>query len=121
MCFLDAFAEAQQITIIPFPLLPENVVATNYVDLQLISSISGSPLYCDWATDSRTSVFYVEEACYGNESDVEFSSVCEQTENSITLTYTIRSPLFSEARFAVSCLFSNTISEVVIIDVQGNE
>jgi len=118
---LEPYVEAQQVTITTYPLLPENIVATSYANLQLISSISGSPLACNWDFDGLTFSFYENSACVPDVSNEEFSSVCEQNVDSFTFTHTIRSSLFSNINFRVNCFFPHPTEDEISIYVQGSK
>jgi len=83
MIFILTCTDAQEITINIFPVLPETIIATNYVNLKLISTVIGSPLACHWYKDGRTSNFYEFIDCLPNTSSGKFKSVCESTENVI--------------------------------------
>jgi len=119
--YLEPNVEAQQVTITTSPLLPKNIVATSYANLQLISSISDSPVVCTWAFDGRTFNFYEINGCVPDVSNEEFSSVCEQNEESIIFTYTIRSSLLTNTNFRVHCSFPLLIEDDISIYVQGSK
>jgi len=88
---LDAYVEAQPIT--TFPLLPNNTVATNYVSLQLISTITGSFFICDYERDFRANFYARDNGCSPNVSNADYSTDCNVSENTITFTFTILPPL----------------------------
>ena len=117
---LDAYIEAQEIIITTFPFLPKNTVATNFVNLQIISSISESAIGCNWEKDDLTSAFYSNN-CLPDVSNAEYSSVCEEDGNSITFTYTTRTPLRDEVVYGVFCFFPNLITTAITIQAQGTK
>ena len=119
--FADTFVEAQEITIATFPFLPQNVVAANYSNLQIIVSITGFPIVCSWQILGRTMVFYQPGSCVSDVSNADYSSVCEEDKNFINLTYTIRTPLRDVVNFQVTCNFPQEILSEIDIYVQSNK
>jgi len=119
--FLGIYAEAQSITISTSPFLPDDVVASNYVGLQIISLItsSSSPLVCTWVTTNFYDNFYEIDGCVSVESNDEFSAVCNVTENSIIFNYTTHAPLLTDLTFQVYCLFPQEVAASINIQVQG--
>ena len=89
--FVVGYIEAQQITITTSPVLSENVVATGYENLQLISTITGSPLFCSRRMNGQTAIFYESNACLSKDSisDDRYGGVCSKTENVVTFTFSI--------------------------------
>jgi len=118
--YLEPYVEAEQVTITTSPLLPENIVATSYVNLQLISFISGFPIVCTLDFDGRTSNFLENHACVPDASNEEFNSICEQNVDLFTFTYTVRSSLFSNVNFRVHCFFPMFVKDEIYIAVQGS-
>ena len=122
MFLAEIYIEAQQITITTHPLLPSNVSATNYVNLQLVSSITGfvdSPIACQWLYNGSTSIFYELGACLANVSNADYSSFCEEDGNFISFIYTIRAPLRNEVYYEIGCAFPASIWTAITIQVQG--
>ena len=112
--------EAQRITITTLPVLPNNIVATNYINLQLISSITGSPISCDLLLDSSQPLnFYAPDGCAPNQSTTEFSSVCEEIGNSVMFTYTIHSQLINDVLYGIRCFLPEVEEVDTAIRVQG--
>ena len=111
--------EAQQVTITTQPFLPNNVGATNYVNLQLVSSITGFPIVCHYQYANRASIFYESGSCLPDVSNAKYSSVCEDVGNSITFTYTIRTPLRDDVNYDIVCNFPAPISATITAQVQG--
>ena len=107
-------------TITTSPFLPWKTVATNFVNLQIISSINGSAIGCNIAIDGITSSFY-DGNCSLDVSNAEYSSVCEEDENSITFTYTIRTPLRDEVDYGVTCFFPKEVATTITVQVQGTK
>ena len=60
---------------------------------------------CNWRTGYESSTFYELGACSPDVSNAEYSSVCEENGNSITLTYTMRTPLRNDVNYQISCVF----------------
>ena len=116
---IGLYDEAQQITITTRPFLPYNVGATNYVNLQLVSSITGAPIACNWRYDGRTLIFYETGNCSRDVSNTDYSSFCEEDENSISFIYTIRTPLRNEINYGINCIFPVSASTIINIQVQG--
>jgi len=119
--FLDICAEAQSITIITNPYLPDNIVASNYVDLQIISSVASnsSPVVCTWSTTNLSANFYEMDGCVSDNSNDEFSAVCNEIENSIIFNYTTHAPLLTDLTFQVYCYVPEEVSQSIYIEVQG--
>ena len=116
--FVDIHVEAQQITITTHPLLPSNVSATNYVNLQIASSITGfveNPIACQWLYNGNTSIFYYLSACLADVSNADYSSFCEEDGNSISFIYTIQTPLRNEVNYGTECVFFDTILTEITI------
>ena len=119
MC-LVAYVEAQQITITTSPsLLPTNIIATGYENLQLISTITGDSLFCSWRRNDIFVSFYDDGACIVEDSNDDYRAVCEETGNAIIFTLTIKTPLSQNVNFEVVCAFPKNVGETIVIQVQG--
>ena len=120
MSFSEIFAASQQITITTFPVLPLSTVATNYTNLQIISTITGSDslISCHWVKDGRSSNFY-NEMCLPNEKTANYSSDCQESGSTVTINYTIYSAMFADVDYEVSCFFPDSVFEVVNFQVRG--
>ena len=100
-------------------MLPNTTIATNFTNLQLISSIPGLPFACDWFFDGgNPSNFYANNACSANVSNAEFNTVCIKSRNFVTFTYTIHSPVISNFDYGIGCFVPN-LKQTIFIQVQG--
>jgi len=121
LLLLDIFIEAQQINLTTIPVLPDFIVATNFTNLQLVSTIPGSPISCDWFRDN------VPRNFYGNDggcdpptiSTDDYSTNCFQGETFVNFTYTIHSPLQSNVDYFIDCYIPHRIRASIVIQVQG--
>jgi len=102
-------------------MLSENTVATNYDMLQIISSISGTPIDCSWEIDSAITNFYRNNSCRDDlPSNNSYSSFCVKTEDSVTLTYTVLSPLLTNMSYFVSCFYKEEqVRNSTVVQVTG--
>ena len=114
--------QAQTILITTLPILPENIVATNYDNIQFTSTISGSPLACSWrlqSSDRTTSDNFIS----GSECISQYSSVCEIKERSVSFNYTSNFPMLNDVSYLISCFASdgNEYFEEIDIAVRGTK
>ena len=100
-------------------MLPRNIIATGYENLQLISTITGDPLFCNSNKDDSSVSFYEDGACIVKDSTDDYRAVCEETGNAIIFTLTIKTPLSQNVNFGVDCVFPETIRGTIVIQVQG--
>ena len=118
--FAGAYVEAQSITLSTNPTLPpERFVSTNYVDLQLIASIVGSPIACDFQRDGQGAVNFYGNGCIDDVSNSDYSTDCVEDENSVTFIYTILSPLSSQLDYVVNCFVPAQTLAKITIQVKG--
>jgi len=117
---IDISVGAQSITITTLPILPNNIVATNYVGLQLISTITDSPISCGYIRNTNSiRNFYIDGVgCVSDESTPDYSTDCNVTENLVTFIYTIQSPLGYNMDFSILCLAPD-LEVSIQITVQG--
>jgi len=117
---VDVVSEAQSITITTLPFLPDNIIATNYANLQLITLISASPITCSFVQDGGNEVlFYATDGCLPDVSNNQFNTVCQKNGNMITFTYTIKSPLHENMNYLVACFLPSIEQKVITLQVQG--
>ena len=118
--FVGTCVEAQSITISTNPTLPsENFVATNYVDLQLIATILGSPISCDFRTNDQDSViFYGNNGCL-DISSLDYSTDCNEDDSLVTFFYTVNAPLSTQLNYVVSCFLPMQVAAQITIQVKG--
>ena len=99
--------------------MPTNTIAIGYEKLQLISTITGDPLFCNWQSDGSTASFYEDGACRVEDSTNDYQAVCEATGNSVVLNFTIKTPLRQNVNFEVVCAIPIPVVETIVIQVQG--
>ena len=121
LLYLGIYIEAQQIAIETVPLLPQEAVATGYKNLQIISTIAGSPLFCARRINGQVANFYENQACLSEDSisDDQYSEVCLETGNVVTFIFTIKIPIHNEVNFYVDCGFPASVTESITIQVEG--
>ena len=121
LLYLGTYIEAQQIAIATVPLLPQEIVATGYKNLQIISTIAGSPLFCARRIKGQVANFYENQACLteGLISDDQYSEVCLETGNVVTFIFTIKIPIYNEVNFYVDCSFPASVTDSITIQVKG--
>ena len=117
--FVGCFVGAQKINMTTNPDLPEDIVASEYTNLQLVATITGSPIACHYAKDGRTSLFYESNGCSPNNSNAEYSSHCEENDDTIKFTYTILPPVLDDINYEVVCSFPKQFWKAISIQVKG--
>ena len=115
----DTIAKAQEVYIRTFPILPEKAAATNFVNLQLISTITGSPIACNWQINGQTSNFFEIDNCLPNNSNANYTSACENSKNFINFTHTIKTPLVTNVDYGIRCIYPRTSEASFRIAVQS--
>ena len=101
--------EAQEISISvsTHPLFPKNTVATNFVNLQLTSSISHS--FVDRCESSfitgatSFNILFYERRCLEKTTSDIYRSTCEIANNVITYNLTFLLPVRTTVNFEVNC------------------
>ena len=118
--FIVVYVEAQQITITTSPVLPEKIVATGLENLLLISTITGSPLFCSCRINDQIAIFYENNACLSKDSisNDQYGGVCSKTENVVTFTFTIKTTLRNDVNYEVNCAFPISVIEAITVEVQ---
>ena len=120
--FVVSYVECQQISITTNPLLPQNIVATNYVNFQIIATETGSPDECLWSRNPPNAMFYRNGTNNCRSRDMPgdgYSTFCGKVDGIITFTYTFQSPLVSDVTFSILCVFHKTIEQNITIQVRG--
>ena len=120
--FVVSYVECQQISITAIPLLPQNIVATNYVNFQIIATVIGSPHECFWLRNPPNAMFYRNGTNDCRSRDMPgdgYSTFCGKVDGINTFTYTFKSPLVSDVTFSILCMFHKTIRQNITIQVRG--
>ena len=110
--FIDIFVEADKkpISISTHPLFPKNVVATNFTNLQLISSINHTSIITCWwyvSTDTSEFDYFFMYGCLEHTRNDIYRSTCEVADNFIKHNFTYLLPIRTTLYFEVSCSSAN--------------
>jgi len=108
--------ETASVTIITFPPLQRNIVATNYENLQLTSFITGSPVFYSLQYSfSQNQSFIHQYACLP-----EYSSNCEKAGNSFIFNFTAPSPLQNDFSYEIVCAYvEQDMRDILHLQVLG--
>ena len=126
--FVEIFVEADEkpISISTHPIFLKNVVATNFSNLQLISSINyTSNMTCYWyviADFSAIETFF-ENGCSKYMPNDIYRSTCEIVDNFIKYNFTYLLPIRTNYYFEVGCYLINGSNQwnFIILSIQGKK
>jgi len=101
--------------------LARKIVATDYVNLQLIATINSLPIACHSVLNGSSYSFVQDSDCLDDKTNADYNAVCEKFDSFFAFNLTILSPLHNNLAYEVSCFLPRNVFVTVAIQVQGTK